>query len=142
MLADTNILIYAINIDSPKHKLAQEFIRKNSSNLEFAHQNALEAVRVLTHKRFSNPMSLISALKAVLSILDAGSVISPNETTFYTALELIKKHKLEGNRIFDAYLVATALSNGINMIATDNIRDFKKYEEIKVYNLFRNFNQD
>lgn len=136
MLADTNILIYAINIRSPKHKTAQKFLKENSSYLEFAHQNVFEAIRVLTHKKFSNPMSLASALKAILAIVHSGSVISPNETSFYTALELVKKHKLEGNRIFDAYLVATALSNDINTIATDNTKDFKKYKEIKIFNPF------
>lgn len=136
MLVDTNIIIYAINSNSPKHKLAQEFLKKNLANLEFAHQNVFEAIRVLTHNKFSNSMNSTKAQEAVLAISEAGSLISPDETTFYIALELIKKHKLEGNRIFDAYLAATALSNNVNVVVTDNIKDFEKYEGIKVYNPF------
>lgn len=136
MLVDTNILIYAINADSPKHQLAQEFLKENSSNLEIAHQNILEAIRVLTHQKFSHSMKLKDALNAIEAISELSRVITPNHNTFYIAIELIRAHKLIGNRIFDTYLVATALTNGIRTIATDNIKDFQKFKEITVFNPF------
>lgn len=136
MLVDTNILIYSVNLDSSKYKKAIQFINENIGQLEIAHQNILEAIRVLTHKNFSHPKRLKEALSATLSIGESCSLIFPNENTIYLALELIKKHKLTGNKIFDAYLAATALSNGITTIATDNIRDFKKFKEIKLLNPF------
>ena len=136
MLVDTNIFIYAINADSPKYKRAQKFLKDNQVKLEISHQNVLEAIRVLTHKSFSRPMTLKHALKAVLVIIKSCFLISPNQSTYYFAIELIKNYKLSGNRIFDAYLAATALSNGIDTIATDNTRDFKKFKEIKLLNPF------
>lgn len=136
MLIDTNILVYSVNLDSPKYKQAISFISENIGQLEIAHQNILEAIRVLTHKKFSHPKRLKEALSATLSIVRSCSLISPNQNTLYLGLELIKKHKLSGNKIFDAYLTATALSNGINTIATDNTRDFKKFKEIKLLNPF------
>lgn len=136
MIVDTNILIYSINSDSPKHKLAQKFLKDNATELEIAHQNVLETIRVLTHKSFSRPMSLKEALNAILSIAKSCSIISPDQNTYHLAIELIKNYKLSGNRIFDAYLAATALSNGITAIATDNTRDFKKFKEIKLINPF------
>lgn len=136
MLVDTNILVYSVNLDSTKHRYAIKFIRENMGRLEIAHQNILEAIRVLTHKKFSHPKRLKEALNATLSIARLCSLISPNQNTIYLALELIKKHELSGNRIFDAYLAATALSNGTNTIATDNVRDFKKFKEIRIINPF------
>lgn len=136
MLIDTNILVYSVNLDSLKYKRAKKFINNNRGRLEIAHQNILEAIRVLTHKKFSNPRKLKEALSSTLSIAQSCSLISPNQNTFYLALELIKKHNLSGNRIFDAYLAATALSNGISIITTDNTRDFKKFKEIKLLNPF------
>lgn len=136
MLVDTNILIYAINADSPKHKIAQKFLKDNKTELEITHQNVLEAIRVLTHKNFLSPMTLKRALKAVLSIAKSCLIISPNQSSYYLAVELIKNYKLTGNRIFDAYLAATALSNSIYTIATDNVRDFQKFKEIKLLNPF------
>lgn len=136
MLIDTNILVYSVNLDSPKYKQAISFISENIGQLEIAHQNILEAISVLTHKKFSHPKRLKEALNATLSITRSCSLISPNQNTLYLALELIKKHKLSGNKIFDAYLTATALSNGINTIATDNTRDFKKFKGIRLVNPF------
>lgn len=137
MLIDSNILIYAINSDSPKHKKAQEFLTQNASDLQITHQNILEAIRVLTHNKFSNPMETKDALTAVLAISESLKLISPTQTGYYLTIEFIKLHNLSGNRIFDAYLAATAISNDIKEFATDNTKDFNKFKEIKVINPFK-----
>ena len=136
MLADSNILVYAINRRSPKHNVAQNFLQVNAGNLEVAHQNIFETLRVLTHPKFPFPMKIHDALKAIENILKACRVISPNEKTHYATFMLIKDSKLVSDQIFDAYLAMTALSNGITEIATDNIRDFKKYKGIRIINPF------
>lgn len=136
MIIDSNILIYAINADSPKHKKAQTFLRENLEELEITHQNILETVRVLTHQKFSKPMGLKSALTAIQAIARFCRIISPTPTTYYLWLELVKRYALTGNRIFDAYLAATALSNGIDVVATDNVLDFKKFKGLTVINPF------
>ncbi|MDE2025042.1 MAG: PIN domain-containing protein [Patescibacteria group bacterium] len=124
MLVDTNILIYAINADSPKHKLSQTFL-ESENNLVIAHQNIFEALRVLTHPKFTHPMKPRSAQDALWTIIDSYKIIYPNNKTHYLALEYINEHSLVGNKIFDAYLAATAISNSITTIATDNTKDFK-----------------
>lgn len=136
MLVDTNILVYAINKRSPKYKQAQKFLEDNQGDLILAHQNILETIKVLTQPKFSHPIDLISAIEAVLNISAGCQIIIPKIGTEFIALELIKRSKLSGNRIFDAYLTATALSNGVDAIATDNIKDFKKFKEIKIVNPF------
>ncbi len=135
MLLDSNILVYAINARSPKNKIAQSFIQENLGKLIIAHQNILETLRVLTHTKFPNPLSAQQAIKEITVITNACHIIIPNYKTHYLALELIKKHNLVGNYIFDAYLAATAISNNITSIATDNEKDFKKYP-ITVVNPF------
>lgn len=136
MIIDSNILIYAINADSPKHKKAQNFLKENLKNLEVTHQNILETIRVLTHQKFSKPMGINSALSAIQAISASCHIVSPTLTTYYLWLELVNKYQLSGNRIFDAYLAATALSNGIDEIATDNVSDFKKFKGLKIINPF------
>ena len=81
-------------------------------------------------------MRLKAALLAIQAVSKFCRVISPTQTTYYLALELISKHKLVGNRIFDAYLAATAMSNSIDIIATDNTADFKKFTDLKIINPF------
>lgn len=136
MLLDSNILVYAINSASPKHKKAQKFLQDNVGNLDIAHQNILESIRILTHPKFAYPMKVKDVLEAVSNIVVGCNLISPNYQTAYIALEMIKKYKMFSDKVFDCYLAATALSNSIDSIATDNIKDFKKFKEIKVVNPF------
>lgn len=79
MLIDTNIIIYAINSASSKHHLAKEFLARQQDNLIVAHQNILEAIRVLTHPKCSFPMSFSAAEKAVTAIANAATIIAPTE---------------------------------------------------------------
>lgn len=136
MLIDSNILVYAINFSSPKHKDTQEFLQKNIGNLVVAHQNIFETLRILTHPKFSNSMEVTDAIEAIDNILQACKIISPDYRTHQIALELIKKYKIVSNQIFDAYLVATAISNDIETIATDNIKDLQIFSEVKITNPF------
>lgn len=136
ILVDSNILIYAINLSSPKHNEAQDFLQANVGKLALAHQNILESIRVLTHKKLTNPMSPIEASSAVGSIAEACRIISPDRTTYHIALQMIRKYSLPGDLVFDAYLGATAMVNGVTIIATDNIKDFAVIEEFHTFNPF------
>lgn len=136
ILVDSNILIYAINRSSPKHTIAQQFLQQEKEKLVLAHQNIFEALRVLTHPRYPKPMKINPAIEAVISITSNLDVIYPFLETQQLSLELLKKYKLTSNQIFDGYLVATMLSNGIDKIATDNVKDFQKFKYIKVINPF------
>lgn len=136
MIIDSNILVYSIDKNSEKHRKAQKFLKENLGNLEISHQNIFETLRVITHPRLPIPMNLDNAIKAVEHILEVCTIVSPNWRTPRLAMELIKKYKLSSDMVFDAYLIATALGNGINTIATDNTKDFKKIIEVKIINPF------
>ena len=136
ILVDSNIIIYSLTQHSPKKKASQKFIKENQQILCIPHQAILESLRVLTHPKYKHPMDYKSALNSVWNIANALNIISPNLDTIMLTKELIKKYKLESNRIFDAYMVATAISNSISTIATDNTKHFKKYKDIKTLNPF------
>ena len=136
MLIDSNILVYSINKTSPKNRASQEFIQKNVGNLEVAHQNIFESLRILTHPKFPNPMEIESAIEAIDNIIKACTIISPDYKTHRVALELIKKYKITSNQIFDAYLTATAISNDVATLVTDNTKDLQIFSEIKIINPF------
>lgn len=48
---------------------------------------------------------------------------------------MIKKYNLSSDLVFDACLTATAISNNVYSIATDNVKDFKNFE-IDIINPF------
>jgi predicted nucleic acid-binding protein len=136
ILVDSNVLVYAINSSSPKQKQAQTFLQDNIGYLVLAQQNIFEVLRVLTHGKFPLPMSPDDAIKAVSAIAEVAYIINPELNTYHIALSLIQKYKITDNKIFDAYLSATAISSGINTIATDNDKDFEQIKEIRVINPF------
>ena len=136
MIIDSNILVYSIDELSAKQKKAQNFLKENLGILEVAQQNIFETLRVITYPKYPRPMRIEAALDAVENILDVCNVVSPNWKTKDIAINLIKKYHLSSDIMFDAYLVATALSNGIDTIATDNVQDFELFTEIKVVNPF------
>ena len=138
ILVDSNIFIYAINTSSPKHNQARLFLKQTikNSSLCLAHQNILETMRVLTHPKFPNPMLVGEASRALAKITDYATIISPAPATYWLFNILLRKYARASNFIFDTYLVATALTAGIKVIATDNIRDLGIFKEVKVLNPF------
>ncbi len=136
MLLDSNLIVYAVNSSSPKQVESQEFIKSNIEELCLSHQNILESIRVLTHPKFSSPMDPVGASEAVWAIANSIRLITPNQESLFLFKELIDKYNLMGNKIFDVYLVATAMANEIFSVATDNVKDFKKFEEISVISPF------
>jgi len=136
MLIDSNLLIYALNSSSPKHRQAQAFLQAHQENLVFAHQNIFETLRILTHPKFPTPFSVEKAIKAVQKITDQANIIYPTSETPAIAFELLKKYRVKGSEIFDAYLIATALSHGLSEVVSDNTKHLKKYQEIAITNPF------
>src|SRR3990167_5138354 len=116
VLFDTNILVYARDLESPNYQKAKELqdaVNEGVLNAVITPQNLLEFYSVITNQAKSKKAD------------------SPKE-----AIVEIKKY-LRGRKIFDVYLVATMLSNGIKTIYTANERDFEMFGEIKVVNPFK-----
>jgi len=137
MLVDSNILVYSLNLDSPKSQSARKFLLKYKNDFCVAQQNVMETLRIITHQKFPKPMQTAQATKAINNIIEAVYVITPSRETMELAIKLINKYKVAGRMIFDAYLVATMLTNGENVIATDNEQDLGIFPEIKVVNPFK-----
>ncbi len=139
---DTNILVYATNEDSSYHFIAKKIIdQANNGNLHafVSHQVLSELYSTITNlKRVENPLSPEDAYDAVKRFLDSETIskIYPKETTLDRALRLAKENNIKAQDFFDVLIVATMLDNGIDTIYTANEDDFKRYEEITVYNPF------
>ena len=135
ILIDSNILIYALNADSPKSDLALAFLLQLKNSV-IAEQNILETLRVMTHPTFGLQLETENILDTISEILPDVHIIRPNDSTYKFFLTLLDSVPVSGNHIFDTYLVATMLSHRITSIATDNVKDFKIYSHIQVNNPF------
>ena len=142
ILIDTNILLYAHDEISPKNKVARDLVEKAIAGrvrAVVAHQNLLEFVAVITQdKRVVKSLTLENAVDQVERLLSGElDLISPNNKTLTLAKNFLKSLKIKGGKVFDVYLVATMLTNGIKAIYTDNDKDFVSFREIKVVNPFK-----
>ena len=135
LLVDTNVLIYALNSSAKKHERALRFMQENHLRIVLAQQNILEMQRVMTHTTFPQPMTSLQAANVSAYLEKTYRVLSPRRSTISIHNQLLQTYMLSGNRIFDLYLVATALSHGVSHIATYNTKDFEDIEEISLFDL-------
>ena len=76
---------------------------------------------------------------ALENIQLAVKTIYPTHETLDITLALIQKYNISGSEIFDAYLVATVMSNDCFVIATDNEKHLKKYTEFTEFTVINPF---
>jgi hypothetical protein len=137
ILLDTNVLIYASDINSSFH-IASKSIRDKGIRGEvllcITPQVLLEFFAVVTsQKRTANPIESFQALDEIEKYLKADKIttIYPNENTFLKLIELERKYCVKGQEIFDLQLIATMLSNNVKTIYTFNTDHFSKIDEIE-----------
>jgi predicted nucleic acid-binding protein len=135
-LIDTNILIYSFDETQDLHPFSYAFLELAFSGritAYVAHQNLLEFLAVATNpKRVEHPLTSDEALEKVSVYNTNFSLISPLAKTFFTFTDLYSRYPAIRERVFDLYLVATALDNGITQICTWNVDHLKKISELTV----------
>lgn len=135
-LIDTNVLIYSYDETQDLHSSSYTFLENAFFGLisaSITHQNLLEFLAVVTNpKRVEYPLSTVEALEKIAVYAANFPLISPSAKTFLTFTDLFSRHPLMRERIFDLYLAATALDNGITQICTWNVKHFKAVSELTV----------
>ncbi|MBU0569656.1 PIN domain-containing protein [Patescibacteria group bacterium] len=134
---DSNILVYAFNKDSgfyEKSRVLLEYVFKSGTALYLTHQNILETERVLI-QTYKFPKKKV--MRDIESFLDAFdfTLITPLSTTIYYYHKLLTNNKPKN--IFDLYLAATYLDNGVNQIFTANEKDFVGIPRFKAVNPYK-----
>ncbi len=139
---DTNLLVYAHNVDAPFHAPAKTFINDVMSKRDaqghlsvcIPAQVFVEFLNVITWQKMSTPLSLNDARQVVQDYLDTGvTIIHPQTTQLDTFLTLLKS-TTSRKRIFDTALASTLKDNGILGIYTVNVNDFKQFDFLDVKN--------
>lgn len=127
---DTNILVYATNKDSGYYKKSKkilEIIAKGEIKGVITPQNVFEYISVVTSKkRVFNPVLTHVAVSAIEHFIESGiKIIYPSEESLNEGLKLTGKAKARGQKVFDVYLAATLIDNGVKFIITANTSDFE-----------------
>ena len=137
-LVDVNVLIYAINSDSPHHQKARRWLEASLSGTELvglAWIVLLAFLRVTTRRGFmEKPLSAAAAIGFIDSWLRQPNVelVVPGENHWMLLRMLIASAGTAGNLTSDAHLAALALERGWTLVSTDH--DFRRFTGLSVVN--------
>jgi len=129
VLIDTNIFIYDLDKNSKFHSEANKLL--NSENeLYTTSKNVSEFICVCT--KLSIDYNIIE--KYIEDIFSNLTILYPTPYSLEIFLELTKKNKPNGNRVYDIEIASIMIDNQILNIATFNMKDFEMIENFKTYN--------
>ena len=138
-IIDTNLIVYAFDLsETRKRNVCKKLIEdvfKGKRKMYISNQILGEFFNVVT--RFvKRPLSIEHAKEIVKGIIESENWIKVNYTvkTIEKALGLVEKFNIG---FWDALIVATMMENDIDVIYTENEKDFKKVPGIKVINPIR-----
>ncbi len=139
-VVDTNILLYAVNPDSPDHPAARgalERWRSEAGPWFLTWGIAYEFLRVSTHRRvFPRPLRLREARNWLDLLLATPGVSLLTETDRHRSVleELSEAHpRMAGNVLHDLHTAALMREHGVSEIRTADT-DFHQFAFLRVVN--------
>lgn len=131
ILVDANLLIYAIDRDSPHHQAAHKWVEgafSGSTTVGLSWGVILPFLRLTTRPGIlRHPMSTEDALGFIDEWihLDVVEVVVPGERHWQVFRNLLKAAGAAGNLTSDAHLAALAIERGAAVYSADN--DFARF---------------
>ena len=141
MLVDANLLLYAVDVESPDHGVAAAWLTERLNGprrVGIPWLSLVAFVRIATHPRASrSPLSPAAAWSHVQDWLACDVAWTPGPTGRHAEVlgELITRHRLSGNVVTDAHLAALAIEHGLVVCSAD--ADFARFAEIRWDNPLR-----
>jgi predicted nucleic acid-binding protein len=135
-LADTNILLRLVELQSSHHaeaKNAVDKLLKNGDVLFLTLQNISEFWNVCTRPLDKNGLGFsVPQTDAELSKIEQVFDLLPDtEEVYRNWRELVVKYSVSGTKVHDAKIVASMKVHNIQNLLTFNAKDFKRYTDIK-----------
>jgi predicted nucleic acid-binding protein len=129
---DTNVLVYAANVDDPeRHPVARDVIRRaTETDCVLTLQSLAEFVRVMTGKArmpYAETRRFVDDWRRIFRVQAA------DEDAFDMALDAAAAHRLP---IFDAMLWATARRAGCTVLISEDFQDGRSLGGVTFLNPF------
>jgi len=135
ILVDANILIYALDDDSPHHAKAYGWLEdklNGSARVGLPWPCLLAFMRIVTNPRvMSRPATMNAARTQVRAWLecDAVWIPSPGERHAHILDGLLALGGVHGNLVMDAHLAALAIEHGLEICSAD--ADFMRFPNVR-----------
>jgi uncharacterized protein len=134
-IVDLNLLLYAVNADSPHHAAARACLEELLSGGDltgFPWVVLLGFLRITTHPRIMpRPLAVPQALEIVDGWLarPASRIVHPSESHWAILRGLLADTGTAANLTTDAHLAALAIANNCELVSTD--RDFGRFKHLR-----------
>lgn len=131
ILVDVNLLIYAVDSDSPHHRAARRWLEETLSgetHVGLAWIVLLAFLRITTRPDILvQPLPVAAALEYVEEWLQQPNVepVSAGASHWPILRNLVAASGLAGNLTTDAHLAAMAIERGASLYSTDH--DFQRF---------------
>jgi hypothetical protein len=138
ILVDANVLIYAVDADSPHHGASRRWLERTLSTateVGLPWTVILAFIRITTHAAvMRKPLTPEAAVAYVDDWLGQPYVraVVPGENHWPILKALLEATGSAGNLTSDAHLAALALEHGAAVCSTDN--DFKRFPGVQHIN--------
>jgi predicted nucleic acid-binding protein len=135
---DTNVLVYAYDVSERRRReIAKALVDEvwNAGGGVVTLQNLSEFFFAVTRK-VQKPVPVVDAKTIVSDILRSSRwmVIDRNAGTVMKAMEIVESVRAP---FWDALIAACMLEHGVEVIVTENEKDFKNIPGITIINPFR-----
>jgi uncharacterized protein len=137
VVVDANVLLYAVNEDSPHHEAARSWLDEaltGTQGVGLPWMVLLAFLRVVTNERIlPDPLSVDDALEQVRRWVDAPASVTIEATARHLAVlaGLLGAVATGGNLVNDAHLAALAVEHGATLVSYD--RDFGRFDGLRVH---------
>jgi len=138
MLVDANLLIYAVDSDSPHHAEAREWLEallSGTTTVGLAWVVILAFIRITTRPGIlRRPLGVDQAIAYVHEWLAQPYVtaVGPGENHWPVLRNLLRTTGAAGNLVADAHLAAIAVEQGAPVYSTDH--DFQRFPGVEHVN--------
>jgi toxin-antitoxin system PIN domain toxin len=139
---DTNVLVYAVMVQSPFHARAREVVVAHAEGADpwaIPWPCVYEFMKVVTHPRvYKPPMPGARARADLGAILSSPSLLLLAETPRHVEVmqEVLAESGAAGNHVHDAHIAALCREHGIEELVTADA-DFHRFAGFRVTNPFR-----
>lgn len=141
MIVDANILLYAVDADSPFHQRASSWLTgalNGDVRVGLPWQTLGAFVRIVTHPRVTtSPLTGGDAWRFVEEWLAAPAAWMPQAgpATAQVYGRLCRQMPITGNLVPDAMLAALAVEHGVEVVSADS--DFARFPGVRWVNPLR-----
>lgn len=137
VLIDTNVLVHAVNAESPHHAATRSFVegRRHGEGFCVTWSILYEWLRVVSHPRvFTRPLEPGPAADFIHALVDDARVVvlreTPNHVRFLTEL-LEDAPPLRGNIYHDLHIATLMREHGVSVIVTAD-RHFRVFPFLSI----------